>query len=389
MEIIKSERIPLYIFSSISSIEPDCLRQAKNISNLEPAFHHTSLMPDAHIGYGMPIGGILALKDAICPNAVGVDIGCGMGYVSTNLPSNSLTKNDLRQLVDQIMRDVPTGFSIHKKPRPAPDFLKAPRLPQSLMNELDRAKKSLGTLGGGNHFIDIQKDPQGNLVVLVHSGSRHFGYAIANYYHKKAQNECTVKNRNLPNGDLAYFKIGSVLGQEYIYAMQLAMQYARENRHQLMEAAQESLNNLFGPLEFGEQINAHHNYAALEEHFGQKVWVHRKGAIRAEKDEPVIVPGCMTSHSYIGIGLGNPDSFNSCAHGAGRILGRKEAKRKYNVREIMKDIEDHNIVLGKKSKHDIAEECRFSYKDIEEVIQYQSSLAKMTIRLTPLAVIVG
>ncbi|OQX51461.1 hypothetical protein B5M47_00465 [candidate division CPR3 bacterium 4484_211] len=389
MEVITETRVPLYIFANSSSIEPDCLRQAKDIANLEPAFHHVALMPDAHVGYGMPIGGILALKGHICPNAVGVDIGCGMVFTPTNLTAREIAKKDLEKLVQQIMRDIPTGFNIHKKPKTAPPFLQNPKLPSVLEKEIDRALKSLGTLGGGNHFIDIQKDQEGKIALMIHSGSRHFGLSIAKYYHQKAREICQKKNIDLPTPDLAYLESDSTLGQEYIRAMNLAMQYAKENRRQLMEATKKAVKEIFPQAKFGQELNAHHNYAALETHFGEKVWVHRKGAIRAGEKDPVIVPGSMTTHSYVGVGLGNPDSFNSCAHGAGRKLGRREAKRRYRVEEILKDIEEQGVILGKIKKGDIAEESRFSYKNIEEVIENQKDLAKMEIQLTPLASIIG
>lgn len=389
MEVITSEKIPLYVFTNIDTIEPDCLQQAKDTANLESAFHHVALMPDAHIGYGMPIGGVLALEGHICPNSVGVDIGCGMGFVPTDLEASSLTKENLQKLTGQIMRDVPTGFAKHKKARPAPQFLQDHKLPKELESEIGVALKSLGTLGGGNHFIDILKDQHGKVAIMLHSGSRHFGLAIAKYYHRKAQKQCEKRGTNIPNSNLAYLDIETKAGKGYIYAMDIALQFARENRKQLMDAAQKAVKQFFSQVRFGEQINAHHNYAALEQHFGKEVWVHRKGAIRAQKDEPVIVPGTMATHSYVGVGLGNPDSFNSCAHGAGRVMGRKEATRKFSVQEVLEDLDKRGIVLGKINKSNIAEESYLAYKNIEEVTEDQKTLARMDIELTPLAVVVG
>lgn len=388
-QLIQTERVPIYVYALIPSIEPDCLQQAKDIANLEPAFHHVALMPDAHIGYGMPIGGILALKDAVCPNAVGVDIGCGMGFVPTTLTTDQVTKENLEKVIHQIMRSVPTGFNKHKQPQPTPDFLKDPHLPPHFDKEVDKARYSIGTLGGGNHFINLMKDDQGKIYVMLHSGSRHFGFSIANYYHKLAQQRCADRNLPLPASDLAYLDTESPAGQEYIYAMNLALDFARENRRRMMDVVQAELDRHFGNVEFGQPINTHHNYAALETHFGEEVWIHRKGAIRAEKDEPVIVPGSMATPSYIGVGLGNPDGFNSCAHGAGRIIGRKEAKRRYTIEDILKDIAEQGIVLGQVSHKDLAEEARFSYKDIEEVVKGQKDLAKMELKLFPIAVIIG
>lgn len=389
METITSEQIPLYVFAPLESIEPDCLEQAKDTANLEPAFHHAALMPDAHIGYGMPIGGVVALEGHICPNAVGVDIGCGMGFVPTDLEASNIPENKLKQLIGQIMRDIPTGFAKHKKAQPSPQFLRHHQLPSALEPEVGIALKSIGTLGGGNHFIDILRDQNNHVAIMVHSGSRHFGFAIAKYYHRKAQKQCQKRGTSLPAPDLAYLDVETQAGKEYLYAMDLALQFARENRQRLMEAAQKAVTKFFSPVKFGEQLNAHHNYAALEKHFGKEVWVHRKGAIRAEEGEAVIVPGSMATHSYVGVGLGNPDSFNSCAHGAGRTMGRKEAKRKFSVQEVVEDLDKRGIILGKENKGNLAEESHFAYKDIKKVMEDQKELLEVEVELTPLGVVIG
>ncbi len=389
MEIIDTERIPLYLFTNPENLEKDCLQQAKNMSNLFPAYHHTALMPDAHIGYGMPIGGVLALDQAVCPNAVGVDIGCGMAYVPTNLPADKITKKQLQHFTGQVMRQVPMGFHVHDQPQPGSDFIDEKLLPSGLKDEVARAKKSLGTLGGGNHFIDLLKNRDGEIALMVHTGSRHLGYAIAEHFHKKAKKYCQKQGIDLPDKDLAYLDIKTKDAQDYIQAMQLAMKFARKNRRRILEQAKQGLAKIIGSIKFGDQVNAHHNYAAEEKHFGKQVWVHRKGAIRAEKGETVIVPGSLGTKSYIGKGLGNPKSFNSCAHGAGRTMGRKEAKRKYTVQEVIEDIKQRGIVLGKANKKDIAEESPWAYKDIQSVVEDQKDLAEMEIELTPLAVIIA
>lgn len=389
MEIIDTEKVPLYVFMDPKNLEEDCFQQAKNMSNLLPAYHHTALMPDAHIGYGMPIGGVLALEGAICPNAVGVDIGCGMAYVLTDFPAAEAAKEKLQHFTGQVMRAVPMGFRVHDHVQPGSDFIDKGLLPEELHDEVNRARKSLGTLGGGNHFVDVLKDQEGQVSLMVHTGSRHFGYAIAEHFHKKAQKQCQKRGLDLPDWDLAYLDLEMDDAGAYIQAMQLAMKFARENRRRILEVAKRTFEETFGPVEFGEQLNAHHNYAALEEHFGKGVWVHRKGAIRAREGETVIVPGSLGTNSYIGKGLGNPDSFMSCAHGAGRTMGRNEAKRKYSVQEVMEDIKERGVVLGKAKKSDIPEESPWAYKDIESVVEDQKSLAKMEITLTPLAVVIA
>jgi len=322
---------------------------------------------------------------------VGVDIGCGMAYVATNLHAGEVTKRQLQQFTGQVMRQVPMGFNVHDKPQPWADFINKSLLPRELEleGEIKRAKRSLGTLGGGNHFIDVLKDQDERVCLMVHSGSRHFGYAIAEHFHKKAQQYCNSQGIDLPDKDLAFLKTETQDAKDYIRAMELAMKFARENRRRILEEAKRIFEEIFGPVDFGGPLNAHHNYAAREEHFGKEVWVHRKGAIRAQIDEPVIVPGSLGTNSYIGRGLGNPDSFCSCAHGAGRTMGRKEAKRKYSVQEVIEDIEKRGVVLGKANKKDIAEESPWAYKDIESVVEDQKELAEMHTTLTPLAVVIA
>ena len=389
MEIIDTERVPLYVFTDPDNLEEDCLQQARNMSNLAPAWHHTALMPDAHIGYGMPIGGVLALENAICPNAVGVDIGCGMAYVSSKLPASKADKERLSQFTGQVMRAVPMGFKVHSNVQAGSGFIDKGLLPKELHDEVDRARKSLGTLGGGNHFIDVLKTEEGKVSLMIHTGSRHFGYAIAEHFHGKAKEQCRERGIELPDRDLAYLDTETKEAQDYIKVMQLAMKFARENRRRILEIAQKVFAKVFGEVEYGEHLDAHHNYASLEEHFGKKVWVHRKGAIRARKGEAVIVPGSLGTNSYIGTGLGNPNSFMSCAHGAGRTMGRNEAKRKYTVQEVMEDIEERGVVLGKANKKDIPEESPWAYKDIESVVEDQKELARMEVTLTPLAVVIA
>lgn len=389
VKIIKTERLPLFVFTNPNNLEKDCLQQARNMANLPAAYHHVALMPDAHVGYGMPIGGVLALDGAVCPNAVGVDIGCGMAYAASDLPAKEAKEEYLEQFVGQIVRDVPIGFRVYDHPQAGADFLKESLLPAPLAQEAKRAKRSLGTLGGGNHFIDLLRDDQGQVALMVHTGSRHFGYAVANYFHQLAQRQCQREGVALPDQNLAYLNLKTEEASSYLEAMNLAMRFAQENRRRILEAAKEALRKIFGSVNFGQELNVHHNYAAFEVHFGKEVWVHRKGAIRAQKGEAVIVPGSLGTPSYLGVGLGNKDSFSSCAHGAGRALGRNEAKRRYSPQEVLADIKKRGIILGKINKGNIAEESPWAYKDIEEVKKDQEQLARMETKLIPMAVVIG
>ncbi len=389
MIIIKDQKVPLLVFADPKELEETCLRQAKNMANLPSAYHHVALMPDAHLGYGMPIGGVLALEGAICPNAVGVDIGCGMAYVGTDIPIEKIKMNDLERFVNQIRREIPIGFGVYDQPQPGTLFLRKELLPPELEREVDRAQRSLGSLGGGNHFVDLLKDEQSQAALMVHTGSRHFGYAVASLFHQMAKKQCYHKGLDLPDYDLAYFDSKTPEAEAYIEAMEMAMEFAQKNRQVILAKAKRVLEEIFGSVNFSETINVHHNYAACEIHFGKQVWVHRKGAIRAGKGEAVIVPGSLGTPSYLGTGLGNKDSFSSCAHGAGRSMGRNEAKKKYSPQMVLADIENRGVVLGKVKKGNIAEESPWAYKDIEKVIRNQEQLAKMEIKLTPIAVVIG
>ncbi|NMA60627.1 MAG: RtcB family protein [Firmicutes bacterium] len=404
----QEQLVPIYVWlPSKDHLDETCLEQALNLSNLPFAFKHIALMPDTHTGYGMPIGGVLASTDAIVPNAVGVDIGCGMGFIHTNVPARLLREtktpngNLAQYLVGQIMRDVPQGFDHHRQKQKSKFLAKYPV--EKLYNygnknlpTLDEAYHQIGTLGGGNHFIELQEDEQGMLGIMVHTGSRNFGYKVANYFNRLAKD----LNRKMqspvpPQFDLAYLPLDTKEAQGYIGWMNFALDFARENRRLIMERVQTSvfsgLERFAGikDIEVLMEVNAHHNYAALEKHFGKKVWVHRKGAIRATKGELAIIPGAMGSYSYIVEGLGNPDSFYSASHGAGRVMGRKEATRQFSLAEVLADFEAKDIVLGKKRRGDTAEEYYKAYKDIEEVMEYQEDLVRPVLKLLTVAVIKG
>lgn len=401
------QRIPIKVWlKREGEIEEECLRQAMNLSNLPFAFSHVALMPDTHSGYGMPIGGVLAADGAIIPNAVGVDIGCGVCFLRTNLPADLLrrvkTGNGTlgEKMVGSIMRCVPLGFAHHKVRQKcsAIDEFDGDWIPAELRPELQAGYYQVGTLGGGNHFIELQEDEEGNTAVMLHSGSRNFGYKICRYFNKVAKEINERVNPRVPKEwDLAYLPVESKEGKAYLSWMALALKFAAENRRLMMErvkevlfdcVAKETLDREYN-LKFDLEVNAHHNYAAFEEHFGQKVWVHRKGAIRAGRGEPGIIPGAMGGFSYIVKGLGNPDSFYSCSHGAGRRLGRKEALRRFSAQEVIDDLKRRHVILGKEKKADIAEEYLKAYKDIEEVLENEKDLAEPVLKLRTVCVIKG
>ena len=404
----KEQLVPIKVWlPGPEDLDAECLRQAINLANLPFAFKHIALMPDTHTGYGMPIGGVLASSEAIIPNAVGVDIGCGMGFIHTNVKANLLREvstpngNLAQYMVGQIMRDVPQGFDHHKHKQQS-QFLDAYPIRQlyqygaNKLPKLDEAYTQLGTLGGGNHFIELQEDEEGYLGIMVHTGSRNLGYKIANYFNHLAKDlNRKMKSGVPPQYDLAYLPLDTEQAQGYIGWMNFALDFARENRKRIMERVQtivfDALKRFAGvdQVEILREVNAHHNYAAKERHFGQDVWVHRKGAIRARAGELGIIPGAMGSYSFIVEGLGNDESFHSASHGAGRVMGRKEAIRQFSLDEVLADFAEKDVILGKRRKRDTAEEYYKAYKNIEEVMDDQRDLAKPVLKLKTVAVVKG
>ena len=398
----EKQKKPIKVWlNSRSELEESCLEQAYHLANLPFLFKHVALMPDTHTGYGMPIGGVIALKEAIIPNAVGNDIGCGVAFIHTDLDVKELSKSLIQKIVEEILKTIPTGFEHQKAKKSSPvltsakdelvaNLGKANPSINLLYNEIDRAYYQTGTLGGGNHFIELQKDEDGKLGIMVHSGSRNLGYQICRYFNKVAQELREKWPVKIPSEwQLSYLPVSSVEGQSYIQWMNLALNFAQENRQNMMDKVIEIITNKVRPFRIELKINAHHNYAAVEDHFGKEVWVHRKGAIRARKGEPGIIPGAMGSYSYIVEGLGNPESFCSCSHGAGRRMGRKEAKRQFSTEQVLTDLKDQNIILGIKDQHEVVDECRFAYKNIDIVIKNEKDLVQPIIKLKTVAVVKG
>lgn len=386
MKIITSERIPIKIWTD--HVEDEALQQAKNLANLRFSEKWIAIMPDVHVGYGMPIGGILATKKVVVPNAVGVDIGCGMIARKTNL--KDIDREMLKKILNQIQRDVPTGFSHHKKPQPVSIRLKK-HMEKVLKDQpqleaiLKDVPFQLGTLGGGNHFIEIQKDDAGFIWIMLHSGSRGIGKKICDYYNRVAKKYS--QNDPSASHDLAYLPIDSKQGQNYLTAMNMSLIFAEENRQLMLDKIITAFKQFYPDLKFGESIDTHHNYAAWENHQGDKLLIHRKGAVRAQGK--VIIPGSMGSYSYIAQGLENPQSFSSCAHGAGRILGRKEAIRKFPIHQVLDYLQKKGIELYKQKKSDVAEEHFAAYKDLDQVMRDQQDLVKPEVKLYPIGVVKG
>lgn len=379
-KVLNSERIPIKLW--LENIEAGALVQAKNLANLPFAYKWIAIMPDCHQGFGMPIGGVLATDGVIVPNAVGVDIGCGLHAVKTSL--TEIDADTIREILTRIRAVVPLGFDHQREDQHWKGFDHAPDI-EIIHDELSSARRQLGTFGGGNHFIEIQKGNDGYIWVMIHSGSRNFGYKTAEFFHKKALDQLNKSKLDLPDRDLAFLALESRNGAEYFEAMRYCCDFARENRSLMMRRVTEIFNEMTA-AQVLEEINIHHNYAALETHFGREVLVHRKGATKATTDTIGIVPGSMGSNSYIVRGLGNPESFQSCAHGAGRRMGRKEAERSLDL--FAEQTKMKGIVHGLRSRRDL-DEAPGAYKDIEQVMKDQNDLVKIVVSLKPLGSIKG
>lgn len=386
MRHIKTDGLPILAWGA----EPDdaTLGQALNLAKLPFAFHHIALMADAHVGYGMPIGGVLATRGEVIPHAVGLDIGCGMRAWPTNIPADEIEPIK-RDLLHDVTRSVPTGFHHHKQSQAGRTglFDDVPNVPV-LRAEAEKAEYQVGSLGGGNHFIELQADEDGMVWAMVHSGSRNVGKQMGEHYDRVARAANEAGGSPVPREwGLAHLAAESPKGREYLAVMMWCLRFAEESRRLMAESVQRALDRRFPGVEPGEGIEIHHNYVALEEHYGERVWVHRKGAVRAIG--PVIVPGSMGTASYIGEGLANPESFESCSHGAGRAMGRKQAKRVISRERVMAQLTERGVHLETTSKGDVAEEAPEAYKDIEDVMKYQRDLVRSTVKLRPIGVVKG
>lgn len=393
MKIYDGKKVP--IKSWCNEPEEGALEQALNLSSLPFIFKQVCLMPDTHQGYGMPIGGVIATKGVVIPNAVGVDIGCGMCAMKTSL--TDLSKEQIKKIFGGskefpggIRGRIPLGFNHRNKDEVWDGFNNAPDLP-IIQTELKSAKKQLGTLGGGNHFIEIQKGSDGFIWIMIHSGSRNLGYKIAKEYNLLAQDLCKKWYSNIPEfkgeDGLAFLPLDTKEAQDYLSAMNFALEFAYENRKRMLRDICLSINEVVN-CDFEPEINIHHNYARLEHHFKHNVMIHRKGATSAKLGEYGIIPGSQGTSSYIVIGKGNIDSFQSCSHGAGRKMSRSKARETLSLEEEQEKLDSRDIIHEVRNKCNL-DEASSAYKDIDIVIEEQKDLVDIFVKLTPLGVIKG
>jgi tRNA-splicing ligase RtcB (3'-phosphate/5'-hydroxy nucleic acid ligase) len=391
--------VPVHIYTD--DIDHSAIQQLLNISNLPIVHPHVAAMPDVHAGIGATVGSVIPTRGAIIPAAVGVDIGCGMNAVRTTLTASQLPDN-LARVRSAIETLVPVGFEQH-----AFDKVRGSahaRVGRPLNDRLDRIVArhkgimkmqhkfaqtwicQLGTLGGGNHFIELCIDEEQRVWIMLHSGSRGIGNVIGRYFISAARKEMMRHKVNLPDRDLSYFSEGSELFEDYVEAVDWAQDYAMLNRREMMRRVVAALEPHVPPFKLdGEAINCHHNYVAQESHFGHKLYVTRKGAISARDGELGIIPGSMGARSYIVRGKGNEQSFCSCSHGAGRRMSRSEAKRKFN----RFDLAEQTQGIECRKDGGVVDEIPAAYKDIDQVMAHQSDLVEIVHTLKQVVCVKG
>ncbi|CAN5683680.1 RtcB family protein [soil metagenome] len=375
-----------WVSHALSTDEHNMLR---NVSRLPCLYKHVALMPDAHLGIGSMVGSVIATKDAVIPATVGVDIGCGMMAVKTPFTS-SILEGKLKDLRHQIERTIPVGFSENKEAVDESLAWNGWRNFGDLHNKVQhrkaKAMKQLGTLGGGNHFIEVCLDTEDNVWLMLHSGSRNIGNEIASRHIETAKQLHRLSE--LPDPNLAYFIQGTDEFKNYWRDLDWAQGYAMKNREVMMKRLLYQFNRMFNKgEEFRPEItvNCHHNYVALEEHYGEKVFITRKGAINAESGRFGIIPGSMGAKSFIIKGLGSKESFNSCSHGAGRKMSRTAAKKAFS----REDLERQTAGVECRKDAGVIDEIPSAYKNIDEVMRNQSDLVEVVAELKQVVCVKG
>lgn len=378
--IINKGRVPVKVYTD--DIEHSAYVQLINMAKMPFIHSHIAAMPDVHCGIGATVGSVIPTKGAIIPAAVGVDIGCGMNAIRLSLKAEQLPDN-LRGLRSAIEREVPVGFATHKYDA-VPDstirslsnglssiWEKHPKLKTRQKKPYQTWIRQLATLGGGNHFIELCLDENSDVWVMLHSGSRGVGNAIGRYFIELARRDMEKIQINLPDRDLAYFNEGTTHFNDYIEAVGWAQDYAMVNRREMMRLVLKVLKQRLPDFKVTkEAINCHHNYISEEHHFGEDVFVTRKGAIRAGEGEYGIIPGSMGAKSFIVRGKGSANSFSSCSHGAGRIMSRSKAKRLFDEDDLAIQTQGVECRLDKS----VIDEIPSAYKDIDQVMANQTDL---------------
>jgi tRNA-splicing ligase RtcB len=393
---LKTKNVPVKLWTKIEEVESQALDQLKNIAQLPWVAHHVAAMPDVHLGKGATVGSVVAMRGAVAPAAVGVDIGCGMAAVKTTLTARQLPDN-LKALRSAIEEAIPVGFSAHDRLRLADieqgDLALANQIRAlfGAFHDLDGAAKDLekkagqqlGTLGGGNHFIELCLDTEDGVWLMLHSGSRNIGKTLAEVHMFRARK--LEHNQALKDRDLAVFLAGTREMDEYRRDLYWAQEYARLNRAVMLHLYKQVLTSMWPKLGFGESVFCHHNYVAEEVHFGEELMVTRKGAIRAGVGEMGIIPGSMGTKSYIVRGRGNADAFESASHGAGRRMSRSKAKQKFTL----DDLREQTKGVECRKDSGVIDEIPKAYKDIDKVMANQADLVEVVAELKQVLCVKG
>lgn len=378
---VRGASVPVWVFTE--DVDSGAIDQLRNVAALPFIHHHVAAMPDVHLGRGATVGSVIPTRGAIIPAAVGVDIGCGMLAVRLSLSAGDLP-DGLRSVRDAIERRVPVGFADHGTAMPPTARHFAPlsdrletiltRHPAIRPRQADKAIAQTGSLGGGNHFIELCLDEAQDVWIMLHSGSRGIGNLIGSYFISRAREAMGDLLGTLPDRELAFLSEGESLFDDYLEAVHWAQDYAAANRTAMLEQVLLALRESLPPFTLTEEaINAHHNYVVREHHYGESVYVTRKGAIRAGKGDLGIIPGSMGARSYIVRGKGSEESFCSCSHGAGRRFSRGEAKRRFSL----EDVEAQTQGVECRKDAGVIDELPSAYKDIDEVMANQDDLVEV------------
>ena len=393
-ERIETRGAPIKAWTHGVPVEPQARQQLVNIAELPFIHGHIAVMPDVHLGRGATVGSVIPTKGAIIPAAVGVDIGCGMAAVMTNITASQLP-DQLKVIRSAIESAIPVGQASHRQPPRRAEAAwyarhksgwEAIEAKHPKISEKKSAALQIGTLGGGNHFIELCLDEADRVWVMLHSGSRNVGNRIGTYFIAKAKEEIEAAGLKLADRDLAWLGEGSQSFNDYVEAVGWAQDYARSNRDVMMGAVLKVLHETWPDIQtLDVAVNCHHNYVEREEHFGERVWLTRKGAVRAGKGELGIIPGSMGAKSFIVRGKGNPEAFSSCSHGAGRAMSRSAAKERFTL-------EDHIAATAHvecRKDTGVIDETPMAYKDIDAVMAAQSDLVEIVHTLRQIVCVKG
>ncbi|MFZ5443534.1 MAG: RtcB family protein [Myxococcota bacterium] len=382
MRVVQPARgVPIYLWGR--DVPRGALEQLERLAAQPWVVEHIAAMPDLHVAHGVAVGSVFATEDVVVPSALGGDLGCGMSALRFDFPAARLSEAELRGLLAALAKAIPVGDEVHRgRGVDVPDALRSTPLSTSALEHARErlAPRHLGTLGGGNHFLELDRDGAGDLWLLVHSGSRGLGAVVAAHHLRAAEVE--------GEGELPGLRCATSAGQACVADLAWALTFARANRDALVERASQVIAEHLGqPPELISRVDVHHNFVREEEHFGRRLLVHRKGAIAAARGERALIPGSMGTSSVIVEGLGEPRSFASASHGAGRVLTRGEARRQIPPERFAHSM--RRVVFDERRRRALVEEAPAAYRDLDEVLEDEVDLVVPRVRLVPLAVLKG